>query len=299
MFGYIRPLKEELKVREFDQFKACYCGLCHTLKNEYGVSSRFIINYDFTFLAMLLWNEEEQPSYQSRRCVASPVRKQNYCASSKALSICAGYSVILAWWKLRDSIADERFFKSLRDRFASIIIRRAYRKAAQAFPVFEKTVREQLGQLKVLENSGNGSLDACADKFALITSALADDTTEDEKHRPLEQMLYHLGRFIYIIDACDDLDEDIRDKRFNAVASRFGKNTIKLSDAERDILRTTLLHSCNLIGAAYELLKQNIWSPIIINIIYLGMPEACTRVLNGTWRAKDISKMNKGNGQTI
>jgi hypothetical protein len=73
----------------------------------------------------------------------------------------------------------------------------------------------------------------------------------------------------------------------------------KLSDMEKESLRTTLTHSCNLIGAAYELLKQNAWSEIIKNIVYLGMPEVCTRVLNGTWHAGDHSRLNKGNGQTL
>ncbi len=299
MFGYIRPLKDELKVREFNEFKACYCALCHTLKKQYGRSSRYILNYDFTFLAMLLWDEDQAPDYKCARCIASPFVKKTYCVPSRTLQICAGYSIILAWWKLRDSVADESFIKSLRDRFLAGVLKRAYKKAAKAYPVFEKTVRSSLDELRKLELAGSDSLDACADKFAMITSALATQADGDEKHRPLEQLLYHTGRFIYIIDACDDLEADIKTGSFNPVAKRFGINTGGLSVADKEALRTTMAHSCNLIGAAYELLPQNAWSSIIRNILYLGMPDACTRVLNGAWNQRDISRMKKGNEQTL
>lgn len=299
MFGYIRPLKDELKVREFDQFKACYCALCHTLKAQYGASSRFILNYDFTFLAMLLWDEDEAPAYKCARCMASPLVKRNYCAPSRTLEICAGYSIILAWWKLRDSVADEGFFKSLRDRALSIVLKRAYKKAARKYPEFEKTVRSALDDLRKLENAGSDSLDACADKFAMITQALATEAAGEEKHRPLEQLLYHTGRYIYIIDACDDLEEDVKAGSFNPVAKRFGAENGQLQAEDKEALRVTLMHSSNLIGAAYELLPQNAWSSIIRNILYLGMPETCIRVLNGTWHNRGVSKMNKGNEQTL
>lgn len=295
MFGYIRPLKGELKVREYEDFKACYCALCHTLKDEYGIFSRFILNYDFTYLAMLLWDEDETPVNKCARCIASPLRKKTYCAPSHSLRICAGYSVILAWWKLRDSVADERFFTSLRDRILSIVLRGAYRKAAQTYSAFEKKVKAGLDELRQLENAESDSLDACADKFAKITSALASEAESGEKQLALTQLLYHSGRYIYIVDACDDYEADLKNGRFNAVARRFGINTGILSDEDKESLRITLMHSCSLISAAYALLKPNPWASIIRNIIYLGMPDASTRVLNGTWH-RGRSSLNKGNG---
>jgi hypothetical protein len=179
------------------------------------------------------------------------------------------------------------------------MLRRAYSKASKAYPDYEKNVRQRLSELRKLEDSESDSLDASADKFAMITGALALETIEHEKQRPLEQLLYHMGRFIYIIDACDDLESDTESGSFNAVAKRFGNKTGKLSDEDKENLRTTLMHSCNLVGAAYALINPNCWSSITSNIVYLGMPEACMRVLNGTWRTRDTSRINKGNGQTL
>lgn len=292
MFGYIKPLKDELKVCEFEQFKACYCALCHTLKKEYGTFSRIILNYDFTFLAMLLWDKDEPPEYFCSRCVASPILKKKYCRNVPALQICAGYSVILAWWKLRDSVKDERFFRSLRDRLLLLLLRGAYKKARKAFAEFEKTVRLNLDALSGLEKVGSASLDACADKFARITGALSSEVKDVAKHRPLEQLLYHTGRFIYIVDACDDLEEDCAAQRYNPVAARYQLKTGALTAEAREALESTLIHSCGLIGAAYELLPRNNWSSIINNIIYLGMPGVEKRVLSGALKVQE-SRRNK------
>lgn len=296
MFGYIKPHKDELKVREFEQFKACYCALCHTLESEYGAVSRFILNYDFTFLAMLLWDEKDPPQYHCSRCVASPIRKKKHCRNNPSLKMCAGYSVILFWWKLKDTVKDERFFKSLRDRLLLLLLRRSYHKASRAFPEFEKSVRQNLNALSVLEKSGSSSLDACADKFARITGALSSEVKDSAKRRPLEQLLYHTGRYIYIVDACDDLKEDTAARRYNPIAARYHLMTGVLTDEARVALETTLKHSCGLIGTAYELLPRNDWSSIIENIIYLGMPEVTEKVLSGAGTAK--CRLNiKGNGQ--
>jgi hypothetical protein len=217
---------------------------------------------------------------------------------SRALQVCAGYSVILAWWKLRDSIADESFFRSLRDRIASIFLKKAYKKAARTYAFFEEAVRTGMDALRRLESSESHSLDACADKFAAIASALAAEADSHVKQRALSQLLYHTGRFVYIIDACDDLEEDCKKGRFNAVARRYGITVGKLPADAKESLRTTLLHSCSLIVAAFELLPPNPWLAILRNIIYLGMPDAVTRVLNGTWRT-GRSSFNKGNGQVL
>lgn len=293
MFGYIRPLTAELKVREFEQFKDCYCGLCRTLKNEYGASGRFLLTYDFTFLAMLLWDGRNDPETVSERCLASPVVKKCACSETPALQLCAGYSVILSWWKLKDAVLDEGFWVSLKDRLALLAYKGRYRKAARRYPGFEAAVRTNLEGLRLEEQKNAPSLDACADKFALITKHLATDASPDKK-RPLEQLLYHTGRFIYLLDAYDDLPGDVSAGRFNPLAARFGLEGNRLGAADAEALKSTLLHSCRMISAAYELLPTNSWTDITRNIIYLGMPDAMNRVFEGTWHEGKNHSTKKG-----
>ena len=54
MFGYVHISPDKLTEEESARYRACYCGLCHTLGRRYGLAARMILNYDLVFLAMLL-----------------------------------------------------------------------------------------------------------------------------------------------------------------------------------------------------------------------------------------------------
>ena len=290
MFGYIRPMQGELKVRELERFRACYCGLCHTLMKKYGTASRFILNYEIVFLTMLLWDEDESPVIKRKRCIASPCRKRRYCCRNATLETCAGYNVILSWWRLRDTIADERFIRSIPHRMVSLVLYRAYKKASLEFPGFDHKVKEGVGNLAEYEMAEGNSLDNAADKFAHVLSAATPDSAVDSTRRPLQEFLYHMGRWIYILDACDDYKEDIKRGRYNPIAARYAPVHGVLPDNALPRLKTTLNHSNNLLCLAFELLPENTWVDIIRNIIYLGMPDVCERVLS---RRQEIRNHNK------
>lgn len=281
MFGYVRPFRRELKVQEFEQFKAAYCGLCHTLGSEYGFAARFILNYDFTFLAMLLSTEEKKPEYEFHRCAASPFRKKCCCRQTAALKIAAGYSVILAYWKLRDEIGDSGFIKSIPSRMAALMLKGAYKKAALDYPAFDAAAKEKLSELGELEAEGSPSLDLTADKFACILEAAASG--DDAEKRILRQLLYQTGRWVYIIDACDDFERDRETGSYNPLGKRFESAGNFLGEEDKAYLKTTLLHSANLVASAYELLETGAWSGILRNIIYIGFPWVTDMVLDGKW----------------
>ena len=273
-----------MKVRELELFKACYCGLCHALRKKYGVAARFILSYELVFLAMLLWEQSSSPPELCRgRCIASPLRKKRYCARSAALDTCAGYSVILTWWKLKDNIADEPFIKAMPYRLALFLLSGAYKKASREFPAFDSAAGRELGALTEYESRRERSIDGAADKFAQILKAAAPEALPNEVRRPILELLYHLGRWIYIIDACDDYSGDVSAGRFNPVAAKYPPEGGRLPDDGAGRVKTTLAHSNNLIGASFELLPKNFWTDIAGNMIYLGMPEVCALVLEGRW----------------
>ena len=292
MFGYIRPMQGELKVYELERFKACYCGLCHALGKKYGPAARFILNYELVFLVMLLWGRDEPLSIKRRRCMASPLRAKKYCARNEALDAGAAYSVILTWWKLRDTSADEPFMKSIPHRLAALALSGAYKKAAREFPEFDGRVSEEIAALAEYESGADKSLDGAADKFALILKAAVQESPDPEKRRVMSELLYHAGRWIYILDAFDDYAKDMKAGRYNAVEARFRTGGGELSDDIKELLRATLTHSNNLICAAFELLPENVWTQIAGNIVYLGMPFACSRVLEGNWPVRRRQNRN-------
>lgn len=286
MFGYIRPYKPELKMKDFESFKACYCALCHTLGKEYGFSARCILNFDFTFMAMLLWTADSPVCYTARRCPVSPLKKKCICCYSDSLSIAAGYSVILSWWKLKDSVQDDTFFKASGARLAMLCLRRAYIKAKKQYPEFDGVVSERLAALSALEKENCSSLDKVSDCFAGLLAAAAKGVDLDrDNERIYHQIFYHMGRWIYIVDAVNDIDEDLKHKCYNPVASRYRVKS-RCDAAQLEELKVTLNHSLNLIISAYGLLRRNPWTDISENIIYLGMPYVSSAVFDGTFKNK-------------
>ena len=283
MFGYIRPLKGELKVKEYEKFKAAYCGLCHSMRKNYGLPARFLINYDLTFMAMLL-SEQKNSCFSYGRCIVSPFKKKCFHSADPAFDHAAAYGVILSYWKLRDSIADESLVRSIGARAALILLRCSYKRAAHAANDFDRLVRKHLSELRKLEEEGCKSLDMTADQFAKITQAVSFGIEPESKRRAIAQIFYHTGRIVYILDAADDLKEDIVKDLYNPIKYRFNNNDGILSQENKDELLLTLRHSENLIISAFQLLDEGPWSDILENILYLGIPQVALAVLSGRWR---------------
>lgn len=275
MFGYVRPVQPELKCKDYDLYRATYCGLCRCLRQRYGLVAPMLLNFDFTFLALLLWEPEDRFVPCRGRCHANPLIKKPMCPNSRALELAADESMILAWWKLRDSVRDDGFWKGLPARMLSGILNPAYKQAARRCPDFDGVVCGCLEELAALEEENCPSLDRTADTFARLLQSAAPQ--EGERGRVLSQLLYHLGRWIYLADARDDLEEDRLSGRYNPVAARYGP------DGDDRALALTMENSLELIGAALQLGDFGCRRPLLENIVYLGLPFVQRAVFNGSW----------------
>jgi len=285
MFGYIRPFKAELKVKEFEAFRGVYCGLCHALRRRCGFAARFVVNYDFTFMAMLL-SEETSPCFQRKRCVVSPIRGRSCACVCGSLDDAADRSVILTYWKLCDAVKDSGFFRSLRPRLARAALSFGYRKARKAAPDFDAVCRDKLSRLSALEEAKCPSVDQTADCFAAILRALAAFEPDEARARALAELFYHAGRIIYILDAVDDLPEDVKTGSYNPLLYRFTPELGALRSEDRETLRLSVENSRGRMIAAYQLLSPSAWSPILENILLLGIPEVSRLVFLGQWGKK-------------
>lgn len=285
MFGYVRPFRPELKCKDYDLYKTTYCGLCRCLRRRYGLIAPMFLNFDFTFLALLLWEPEETFTPCRGRCHVAPLRKLPMCPDSPALELAADESVVLSWWKLRDSVRDDGFFGGLPARTLSVLLGPSYRKAARRRPEFDQTVRGCLEELNALEKEDCPSLDRTADTFARLLRGAAPG--DGERGRVLEQLLYHLGRWIYLADARDDLEEDKLSSRYNPVAARYGPQ------GDDGALRLTMDNSLELVGAALQLGEFGCRKPLLENIVYLGLPAVEKAIFDGSWSKLKKQKIRR------
>ena len=225
----------------------------------------------------LLWPAEQRFVPCRGRCHANPLARKEMCPADPALEAAADESIILTYWKLRDSARDDGPFSGLPARGLALLLAPAYRKAAVCRPEFDRTVRSCLEELTGLEAENCPSIDRTADTFARILQAAAPPSEDRSRDRALEQLLYHLGRWIYLIDARDDLEEDRASGCYNPVRARYGEG------GDDQALALTLEHSLNLARSAFCVPDFGCRTPVLENILYLGLPMIQQAVFDGSW----------------
>lgn len=227
MFGYVIPAKELLSEAQWEAYHAAYCGLCHVLQEQCGFMARFLLNYDFTFLALLLQQNDESSCTQCRRCIASPIKGRMARSSDLAMREAADLTVLLVYWKLRDQLEDEKGLKKLPAHLLLMIMHGTFRRVRRRCPELDAKIAGSLAELRTLEEQNCPSIDRTADRFASIMTAMVPEERDAGSRAAMEQLLYHLGRWIYLIDAWDDLAEDRKNGNYNPVLLRY-----ELKDAD-------------------------------------------------------------------
>lgn len=291
MFGYVLPSQERLNEEEKKRFQSVYCGLCHTLGRRYGVAARMILNYDLTFLALLL--QEGKAERCEKNCIAHPFKRRSCACESASLETAADMSVILSWWQIQDGIADHGFWKGLKYRAAALLLRRAYKKARAIQPDFDEQTQRHLRDLAELEKAGEPSLDKPADTFAGLLAGAAQKVSEPTKRRVLETLLYHLGRWIYLVDAADDLEKDRKSGAYNPLPLRYQLSDGKLNDEAKRALGLTLDSSVRTMAAAFELWDFGENAETIRAVLYEGLYAVGGAVLSGTFHKMTKKKENR------
>ena len=282
MFGYVRINKMDLTFREYEHYKAYYCGLCKYLKRNHTELSRMTINYDITFLIVLL-SSIYQPSAQvfHEKCIVDPVKKKKHIIN-EITEYAASMNILLAYYKLEDDVNDEGDIKSR-------LVRRAYRKsfktAYDKYPQKADFIKACLGELKSLEEDQSTSIDQTSNCFARLLEEIFD-YKDDECRDRLRKVGFNIGKYIYIMDAYEDLDQDLEKGRYNPFSSY---------KDDREGLKVKV---DKLIGMTLARLEEAILNldikvnkSIIDNIIYSGVYLRYKGLINGADKKKQEANM--------
>ncbi|MEE0808173.1 MAG: DUF5685 family protein [Acutalibacteraceae bacterium] len=279
MFGYIRACKPELKMKEFETYKAVYCSLCRRLGKSYGMLSRMTLSYDFTFLALLNMSLSDGcVAFEQKRCAFNPLKKCNYCKCDDALELPSAAAMIMLYYKILDNIADEHGFKKLGFIMLKPIFSSAHKKAAKKYPDVESAVADYIMAQSEIEDENSDCLDAAADPTARVMSVILPLCSNDDgQKRVLERLGYCLGRYIYLLDAACDLPNDIKKGSYNVLKAGITGGAAEYAKSRVE----PQLYTCiNEAAKALELLNIKKFKSILGNIIYLGLEETFKKELN-------------------
>lgn len=263
MLGFIKIYKPELRIKEYDMYKAVYCSLCKRTGKLYGLFTRFTLSYDFTFLALLQMSLSENCGrIEKGRCCCNPVKRCNYCVGSdEALDFAAAASIVMIYYHMLDNVADESGIKRAAYRVLARLFSRAHRKAADGYPAVEKAVCEYVAAQARAEQTAAADLDAAAAPTAKVLSEIFSMCAQDGDSRALSRLGFCIGRFIYIADALQDKAEDERKNRYNPL----------LGDNSMEKAVRNLYFCINESVNAFELINIRQYKNILGNIIYMGL----------------------------
>lgn len=266
MFGYITIDKPELKVKEFYRYKAYYCGLCRALKEEYGFKGRMTLTYDMTFLVIFLTSLYESENRELKtRCPVHPVKKIPVL-QNEITAYGAKMNVLLSYYHFEDDWKDEKKIPGL----AGIhLYKRCAKKICEEYPRQSKAIRLQLRKLADYEQRNETDLDTVSGCFAELMEELFV-WREDVWEEHVRKFGFYLGKFIYIMDAYEDLEQDMEKGNYNPLAHIYKSLEGDREEYEQEIYNILVMMIGEASGA-FEKLPCIQEAEILKNIIYSGV----------------------------
>ena len=284
MFGYVIPEKNELKVKELEMFKAFYCGLCKNLKVRSGSTSTFLLNYDCVFLAIFLSSlYEEKFEFNKLRCLLHPIARKYYVLSNPYIDYATDINMLLSYYKIKDDWQDE---KKVLSYCGESLLRRRFKRIHNRYPEKCEIIEKKLYNISQLEKEKCDSIDMIANEFAELMSVIFTfgSLTKDEgKNRILSDVGYNMGRWIYIIDAFDDIEKDIKENAYNPFIYHYkyiGGNIDEFKKSIKENVEFDLTFNLDRLSNAVKLLDFQNKNGIIKNVIYEGMYNTTMKIMN-------------------
>lgn len=261
MFGYIVINKPEMKFKDFDIYQSYYCGLCRTINDNYGLKGRVALNYDMTFLAILLsglYEPHNQSSY--RRCFLHPLKK-HLEIQNEYVEYAAKMTIALTYLKCDDDwIDDQKISKQVYKK----ILNHSYQSIKKEFPQKMDMIEKQLDKIHEYEKMKDVRIDDISGCFGKVMAEICcfqDDLWQDY----LREFGFFLGKYIYLLDAYDDIEKDLKDNNYNPFISHFHDEHFE--ERCHDLLEMMISRAAE--AFEYLPIEENV--EILRNIIYSGV----------------------------
>lgn len=278
MFGYVKPDDPYLYKKDDVLYRALYCGVCKSIGATCGQMARMSLTYDVAFLSCFAHNLlGVDVEIKRSHCIIHPITKRPIQKRDGLTDKLAAVNVILARYK----ISDDRF-DSGKGRLKGLLLKKGYNKAKALMPEVDKIVATRYEELRDLEADDDGVIDRVAEKFSLMLAEISDVVFGDRATEDTYRVFFYLGKWIYIIDALDDYDKDVKSGEYNPLVMRFGaenlQTLIKNNDADIMFMMGEIFTS---IAQSLEKITFAFNSDLIKNVLLRGLPMKTKKVLEG------------------
>lgn len=281
MFGYVKINKPEMKVKEYEAYRGLYCSLCKSLGKHFGVLSRLTLSYDITFLLLVRLSFTMcVPEFRSGRCTFNPTKRCNYCLNGdEELRYCAAVSMMMFYFKVKDNISDGSFFRKTLMYLLLPYTSIKYKKAEKMYPEVALIISDCMKKQSENEKSETDIIDKAAHESAEALGKILSYKLPDE-NGSIYRFGYGVGKFVYLSDAADDIEKDIKQKSYNPFVKRFSLTSAPDEEVKKEI-EELLNMSAGMVCEAFGQIENKTLTPIVENIIYDGMENTMKNILKG------------------
>lgn len=284
MFGYLKPDLPYLYIKDDTLYKAVYCGLCKSIGRECGQRARLALTYDVAFFSALVHNlAGEDVKIKSERCVAHWIKRRPVAQKDDLGDFSAYLNAVLAYYKLKDDVADEN-----KGGLKLIFLTKAKKRADKKYPELSEIVSKRYGELFALEDKKCDSPDMVAEPFAKMLEELSSVALKDKSSAASKKLFYYVGKWIYLVDALDDYDKDVKKGNYNPLYYAFGQvktvtEVVKNHGSDLNFVFSELFSGLKdgLNGCKFYFNHD-----LIDNVITRGIPSATVKILKKGTNAK-------------
>lgn len=263
MFGYINVNSQELSEENKRIYQSYYCGLCRSLRQFCGKKGQALLNYDMTFLVVLLTGLYEPKTVTEEfTCAIHPVKKRTYSANA-VQNYAAQMNVLLAYYNLVDDWKDK---KSYTKRTLASMLKRDYERVEEAYPRQTEAVETYIARLEEYERSRETNIDLVAGLTGEMLGELFA-WREDEWYDELKTLGFYMGKFVYLMDAYEDFEEDVRRDSYNPLRFLSTEDEQQFETLCR-LMMTSMMSEC---AKSFERLPILLHADILRNILYSGV----------------------------
>ncbi len=287
MFGYIKVDLPNMFVKDTVLYQAMYCSLCKGIGQTCGQKARFALNYDLTFLSVLMHNlMGEDVKVEKQHCAVHLIKKRPIALTDALTKRIATLNVILAYHKLSDDVID-----SGKGRIKRSFFKKAYKKAKKLEPEMDKAVKKRYDELLRLEKSNCDSIDMIADPFGNMMQDVVKLIMQDKNTPEISELAYYLGKWIYLIDALDDFDKDKKKKNYNVFICAYPdiQNQDQLICQYKQDLILVFSSVLSRIGELTSSINYKFNHDLIDNVLYRGLSAQTKRIMEKE-KCKNTSK---------
>lgn len=281
MLGYVKAFKPEMKMKDYELYRGIYCSLCRALGRNYSPIAQLFLSYDFAFAAVLrLAAAENGCSFVGKRCPYNPAKKCMICQSREELDFCSHAVIITVFYKILDNMHDGGFKSKLIAYLLYPIVYLMFKKAKHLAPDIDKIIGESMKIQSETEKKNGVGIDEASHPSADALGKIFSLGFDGEKKTTLYSLGYMVGRYVYILDAADDLEDDMKNGSFNPFAGEYAEiknEKIKTEFAQRVTGMLNLTQS-NALDALDGVEKKR-FEDILENIILEGLDFSRERVL--------------------